>query len=78
MATSTTAMSATGTMTGMAAATSTKAAMSGMGSSGCKISVSRCPHPTASPTLSNWNWNANQLTYSTDAVELEYDISDLF
>ncbi|EQB56331.1 hypothetical protein CGCSCA5_v004563 [Colletotrichum siamense] len=44
MATSTTAMSATGTMTGMAAATSTKAAMSGMGSSGCKISML-------------WNWN---------------------
>ncbi|KAF4897446.1 Copper transport protein ctr4 [Colletotrichum viniferum] len=38
MATTTTAMSATGTMTGMAAATSTKAAMS-MGGGSCKISM---------------------------------------
>ncbi|KAI8308385.1 Copper transport protein ctr4 [Colletotrichum sp. SAR11_240] len=42
MATSTTAMTATGTMTGMAAATSTKAAMS-MGGGSCKISML-------------WNW----------------------
>ncbi|KAF6824382.1 Copper transport protein ctr4-like protein 1 [Colletotrichum plurivorum] len=43
MATTTGAMAATGTMSGMSAATS-KAAMSGMGGGGCKISML-------------WNWN---------------------
>ncbi|KAL0935537.1 ctr copper transporter [Colletotrichum truncatum] len=44
MASTTGAMAATGTMTGMAASATTKAAMSGMGGGSCKISML-------------WNWN---------------------
>ncbi|KAJ0346514.1 hypothetical protein COL26b_004925 [Colletotrichum chrysophilum] len=65
MATTTTAMSATGTMTGMAAATSTKAAMS-MGGGSCKISML-------------WNWQVLGVFLLTISLEMlrravkEYD-----
>ncbi|KAF9870220.1 copper transporter ctr4 [Colletotrichum karsti] len=56
MATTTAAMAATGTMSGMSAATSTKAAMS-MGGSGCKISML-------------WNWTTIGSCYISSSVRL--------